>query len=244
MKWEPNLKTTREPWNCGNASRRDGFVAHRLVPLCGKHGDSVNVTACWINTHHNRIYPLRMKVIIFSNEKHFCPNQTHHPPCHTSSGVHWALLDIGALSGGPWIFQVKFYQGLRKNIKVSGSQKIVPGKTQKCQSFKMKYQFCGIWRHFHRNLSHFLLCSALFLLFFWKFLSFLVIFCNFLKKKCLVKQLVPRFPAVRIQLFLRPDFTKANIIKVHQKVLAPLLGDSWQRSWHLWLALELVAGAH
>ena len=63
----------------------------------------------------------------FSKEKHFCPNQPHHPPCHTSSGVHWALLDIGALSGGPWIFQVKFYPGLRKN-KFSGAKKLCLGK--------------------------------------------------------------------------------------------------------------------
>ena len=146
MKWEPNLKTTREPWNCGNASRRDGFVAHRLVPLWWKtwwwcHCNSILNTI--LISHHNRIYLLRMKVNFFSKEKHFCPNQPHHPRCRTSSGVHWAFLDIGALSGGPWIFHVKFCPGLRENaemsvIKISLLQNL-PSFSQKFQLFSVMF---------------------------------------------------------------------------------------------------------
>ena len=146
MKWEPNLKTTREPWNCGNASRRDGFVAHRLVPLCGKHGDGVIVTACWIQYSSVIIIEyifLGWSRFFFSKEKHFCPNQPHHPRCRTSSGVHWAFLDIGALSGGPWIFHVKFCPGLRENaemsvIKISLLQNL-PSFSQKFQLFSVMF---------------------------------------------------------------------------------------------------------
>ena len=114
-------QTSRQPGNPGTVATQAGEMVSSHIGLSHCVENMVMVSL-WqhveYNTHHNRIYLLRMKVIIFSKEKHFCPNQPHYLPCHTSSGVHWALLDIGALSGGPWIFHIKFYPGLRKNKSV------------------------------------------------------------------------------------------------------------------------------
>ena len=142
-------QTSRQPGNPGTVATQAGEMVSSHIGLShcdGKHGDGVIVTAFWIQYSSVIIIEyifLGWRWIFFSKEKHFCPNQPHHPRCRTSSGVHWAFLDIGALSGGPWIFHVKFCPGLRENaemsvIKISLLQNL-PSFSQKFQLFSVMF---------------------------------------------------------------------------------------------------------
>ena len=79
------------------------------------------------------------KILIFMGvSKSFGTNITKNHQDNLS-----AFLDIGALSGGPWIFHVKFCPGLRENaemsvIKISLLQNL-PSFSQKFQLFSVMF---------------------------------------------------------------------------------------------------------